>query len=159
MLISIQERQTIALFAILFILIGTVAPIVYTQVAPESQFVEVHSFTVEDTHVQAEEHNIHLDRTVYRPAEADITVEMILLRDDDVIVEEDSFEIDAYYQEGRKKLIIPRKIKDSTSIEVGTYQYVDTVTLSYHNGMVERTFVHRSDTFTVYENKSNVTDN
>jgi hypothetical protein len=154
--LSIARGETILLFCILFLLLGAFLPMAYIQVAPESQFIEVHNFTADDTHVEAEEHNVYLDRTVKRPAEATVLIEMKLIKDDGSIVEEDSFEVDAYYQKGRKKIIIPRKVRKQTSLEPGTYRYVDTVTLTYYGGRVERTFVHKSDTFTVYENESDV---
>jgi hypothetical protein len=156
--LSIKRGETIALFAILFVLLGVLVPMAYIQVAPESQFIEVHNFTADDTHVQAEEHNVYFNRTVKRPAEATVLIEMKLIREDGSIVEEDSFDVDAYYQKGQEKIIIPRKIRERTSLEPGTYRYVDAVTLTYYNGLVERTFVHKSNNFTVYENESDVPD-
>lgn len=151
-----RSRIIVALlFAIAFVLIGWSAPLIYASHAPQDHFLEVHNFSAEDTHVSADEHNIYLNRTVHRPADADIVVEMKLLRNDGTVVEQDSFQIDAYYQEGQRDLVIKREIR-TDSLEPGTYRYVDAVTLSYYSGRVERTFTYKSEPFTVYENKSEV---
>lgn len=154
MTITIKRGETVAIFALLFIVVGAIAPMVYIGVAPESHFIEVHNFTAEDIHVSAEEHNVYIDRTVRRPADAEVVVEMQLLREDGRIVEEDSFTVDAYVQQGRREVIVPRKIDEETTLEPGTYRYVDAVTLSYYGGWADRSFVYVSDNFTVYENKS-----
>jgi hypothetical protein len=158
MKLSVQTLQTITLFAILFILIGLFAPMVYVQVSPANSFLDVHSFTADDTHVGADEHNIYLDRTVTRPAEGDVTIELKLLRDDGAIVEEDSFSVDAYFQKGRQQIVIPRKIQDDVTLEPGTYKYVNAVELTYYGGLITKNIIYESEEFHIYENKTALTN-
>lgn len=150
--IDLVREETIVLFAILFILIGLTAPIVYINLAPEERFVDVHNFDASDTYVGAEKHNVCFERTVNRPSDADITIELILLRDDGSIVEEDSFEVDAYYQQGRRDVTIPRQIRDD-EMNAGEYRYVHSVELSYYNGLATKSFTFVSDEFVVHETK------
>lgn len=150
--IDLPRRETAVLFAILFILIGLVAPIAYVNAAPDSHFVEVHDFHAADTYTSADEHNVCFNRTVHEPSDADITIELVLLRDDGSIVEEDSFEIDAYYQKGQENVIIKRELR-ANSIEPGEYRYIHSVTLEYYNGQATKQFTFISDKFTVYESQ------
>jgi hypothetical protein len=74
------------------------------------------------------------------------------LRDDGSIVEEDSFTIDAYYQEGREKIIIKRELR-ANSLDPGEYRYVHSVELSYYNNRAIKDFTFTSEPFTVYESE------
>jgi len=150
--INIPRGETAILFAILFVIGGFVTPIMYVDLAPDSHFVEVHEFDVSDTHVDADSHIVCFDRTVHKPSDADITVEMVLLKDDGSIVEKDSFAIDAYYQTGRQNVKIERKLR-TDSLEEGSYRYVHFVTLSYYNNKATKNFKFESDEFTIYDSK------
>lgn len=150
--IDLPRGETALLFAILFITGGFVAPIAYVSVAPDSQFVEVHNFEAADTYVGAEEHNVCFERTVHKPSDAQITIELILLRDDGSIVEEDSFTIDAYYQEGREEVIIKRELR-ANSLDPGEYRYVHSVELSYYNNRATKHLTFTSEPFSVYESE------
>lgn len=156
--IDLPQSQTIALFAILFVLLGLVIPIGYLSIAPDSQFVDVHSFDAEDTYVGAEEHIVCFDRTVRKPSDADITVELFLIRDNGVVVEEDSFKVDAYFQNGRQNVRVVRKLR-ANSLEPGDYRYAHAITLDYYNGFVQRKFRFVSDEFTVYETQQQIPNN
>ncbi len=153
--ISVGRTQTILLFSILFILVGTVAPIAYVQLAPQDEFIEVHEFSVEDTHTEADSHSIYFDRTVKRPSNAEITVEMILLKEDGTQIEQDTFTVDAYYQQGSGDIIVNREIR-LDSVEPGKYKYIHSVDFRYYGGLSTRNFVFESETFTVYENESDI---
>lgn len=152
MKIDLPQAQTAILFAILFVVIGLAAPFLYVSIAPNSHFVEVHDFDAADTHVGAEEHNVCFERTVHKPSDADITIELVLLRDDGAIIEEDSFEVDAYYQEGREEVIITRELR-TNSLEPGEYRYVHSVELNYYDGHVSKQFRFTSDSFMVHESE------
>lgn len=150
------NTQSIALvltFAVLFTVIGFAAPVLYLQAAPQSSFVTVHDFSVQDSHVGADEHTLCFNRTVKRPADADITVELSLIRDDGVRVEKDSFNVDAYYQQGQDNVQVKRNVRDP-DLTPGTYQYLHRVQLTYYGGWVEKEFTFVSDEFTVYANTS-----
>ena len=152
-MINTNKLQAAALMAILFILIGYMAPIVYVDVAPESSFVEVERFDAEDTYVGAENHEVCFDRTVHKPSDAELTVELRLLRADGTLVEADSFTIDAFYQEGDEDVRIQRDLRDSEKLEPGRYSYLHAVELSYFGGKATKEFTFISDEFRVYESK------
>lgn len=149
---NIKTVGVITLFVTLFIIIGTFAPALAYSYMPQSSFVEVHSFDVQDTYEGDDSHNVCLNRTVHRPADSDVSIELLLVKDDGTIVEEDSFEVDAYYQKGTKDLIIDREIR-TDSLPEGSYKYVDAVSLSYYNGWITKDFVFESEEFYVYDNK------
>ena len=157
--INLPRGETAILFSILFVTVGFISPIVYVTVAPDNQFVEVHEFDATDTHVGADNHNICFDRTVHRPSNVDIVVEMMLLREDGTIVEQDSFEIDAYYQQGREEVIINRNIRDNNDLQSGTYRYVHSVELNYYGNRVAKGLTFTSERFTVYESEEKLKAN
>lgn len=148
----------ILLFAITFTLAGTFAPVMYVSIAPDSNFIEMHRFDVEDTHVEADSHEICFNRTVHNPSDADITVEMLMLKDDGSIVEKDSFEVDAYYQQGTEEVVVTREIR-TDNLEPGTYQYIQSSKLHYYNGRATKEFEFTSEEFTVYESEKDVAEN
>lgn len=150
MQINTQTLLTIGVFILIFVSVGWAAPILYVDFAPNDRFIEMHSFEVEDTHVNASEHNLCLNRTVHKPSNADITVEMHLIRDDGVVVERDSFEVDAYYQDGHAEVVIPREIR-ADNLEPGTYRYVESTELTYYDGRATKEITFTSEEFTVYE--------
>lgn len=156
--INNQTLITIAVFTLLFISIGWAAPIMYVSTAPDGHFIEMHSFEVEDTHVDADSHEICFNRTVHRPSEADITVEMLMVREDGAIVEKDSFEVDAYYQKGTNEVIVTREIR-TDNLEPGTYQYIESSELHYYDGRATKTITFKSEKFRVYESKEDVKEN
>jgi len=158
MKIALAQTQTAILFAIFFILVGFLSPIAYVNVAPDSHFVEVHEFSAEDSYLGAEQHDVCFNRTVHRQSDAEITVELVLLRNDGIIVEEDSFNIEAYFQKGAKDVTISREL-DTEKIEAGTYKYVHSVELSYYNGRVDKQFVFESEQFNIYNSKKKLQKN
>lgn len=155
---NIRTILLMVVFATAFIIIGTVVPALVLGTAPQSTFVEVHDFSASDTHVGAQEHTVCFERTVHRPSQADISIELLLVSEDGKIIEEDSFEIDAYYQEGREKVVITRQIR-TPSLEPGVYRYRHSAELTYYNGWVTRQFNFESEKFRVYENESQLEQN
>lgn len=145
--INLTTNQSILLFAILFIIVGWTVPVSYVTFAPQSEFLEIHDFTVDDANVSDEKHRITFDRTVHKPSSAEVTVELIRTSSDP-IVEIDSYTVDAYFNEGRREIIIPRRVRDPP-IQCGEYKYVHTVELNYLGGLVTRQFTYDSDSFTV----------
>lgn len=146
---NIHTIKLILLCVTLFVLIGTISPALAMTYMPQSQFIEVHEFEPTDTYTTDESHKVCLNRTVKRPATADVNIELRLIKDDGTVIEEDSFEIDAYYQKGQKNIIIDRELR-AESLEPGRYTYLETVTLNYYNGWVEKDFTFTSEEFTVY---------
>lgn len=153
-----QKLIIIGLFTLLFVSIGWAAPVMYVSVAPDSHFIEMHNFEVENTHVDADSHKICFNRTVHRPSDADITIEMLMVRGDGIIIEKDSFEVDAYYQGGSQKVIVTREIR-TNNLEPGTYRYIESSELHYYDGRATKKITFESEEFTVYESKKDVTEN
>ena len=152
-MINSNRLQAMAIVAILFILIGYMAPIFYVGVAPDSSFVEVERFDAADTYVGADYHEVCFDRTVHKPADADLTVELRLLKEDGTLVEADSFKIDAFYQEGSEDVRIQRNLEDSEQLQPGTYSYLHAVELSYYDDRAAKEFTFVSDKFEIHESE------
>lgn len=152
---NLQTILTILLFIVLFMSIGWMAPVLHTTYAPEDNFVEMHSFEVQDTHVDADSHNLCLNRTVHRPADADITVEMLLVKDDGTIIEQDSFSVDAYYQKGSDRIIVPRAIR-ADNLQPGEYRYIESTKLSYYDSRANKEIDFTSEEFRVYESADQI---
>jgi|APHM01.1.fsa_nt_gi hypothetical protein len=149
---NIKTAAFVVLFITLFMIIGTVAPVLAYTYMPQSSFVEVNDFSVTDTYVGDESHKVCFDRNVKRATSADINIELLLVRDDGTIVEEDSFEVDAYFQKGSKDVVIDREIRAET-LKAGQYKYINSVELDYYNGWVHKQFKFESEEFRVFENK------
>jgi hypothetical protein len=149
--IKLKKLQVIALFMVVFVVVGYTAPILHLTYSPEDNFVEEHSFTASDTYVNAESHTLCFNRTVHRPTDAEITVERILIKDDGSIIEEQSFVVQAYYQKGQQEVIITRDIDER--LTAGEYKYIESVELTYYNGQVKKRLTFETDNFKVYESQ------
>ena len=143
----------ILLFVVTFVAIGWLAPVMYVNAMPASHFVDVHNFTASDTYTGAESHEVCFNRTVKRPDNAVITIELLMVDDDGSIVEKDSFKRDAYLQEGQREVAIQRDLQ-WRYLEAGTYRYVNVISVAYYDGRAVKDITFESDEFTVHENES-----
>jgi hypothetical protein len=142
---------TMGVFAAIFILIGTFAPVIYASYMPASEIIEVHRFEPTDTTVDSEFHNICWERDSGDTRAASIRTELILLsnngeREISRTVRDDILE------EGQKTITVRANLPEN--IEAGTYQYNAIIQVQLAEGRVTRTFRFVSEKFHVYENKS-----
>lgn len=152
-----MDRYRIAvilLFTITFTLVGTFAPVVYASHVPQSQVIEVHEFTAQDTTTNSDTHYICFDRTVQEPSSAETFTELYLLTEDDQRVEIQSRTNDRYFQSGRKQVVTPLSLPDD--LAEGEYRYVIVAKFGMANGRVERTFAFKSEPFIISENANAV---
>lgn len=139
------------LFAGVFLLIGTFAPVLYATYVPASEIIQVDTFEPSDTSVGQESHIICWQRQTDENRAADIRTELIL------ISEKERIEIDRttrqdIIEKGDKTIRIRMELSDN--IKSGEYRYNALITVELANDRVERQFLYQSETFTVYENES-----
>lgn len=149
---NLKTTRLILTCIALFVVIGTLAPALAISYMPQSSFIEVNEFSATDTYTTADSHKVCFNRTVKRPATADLNIELRLVKDDGTLIEQDSFEINAYYQEGQELVIIDREIR-AENLEPGQYSYLETVSLHYQNGWVKKDLTFTSEEFVVYPDK------
>lgn len=152
---DLSTIKTVTVFAVLFLVIGTLSPIMYTNLSPKSNFLEINDFDADDTYVGGESHKVCFDRNVKRPADAEITVELLGVVEGQ-LYEVDSFTVDAYFQKGEQDVSIERNIRRPNQLDPGIYKYRHSVTLYYHNERVTKDFTFNSDEFTVHESANKV---
>lgn len=137
----------ILLFAITFTLIGWLAPVLYATHVPQSEVIEVHEFTAQNTTTTADEHHICFDRTVHRSGSAKVFTELYLLNGDGQRVEIESNTADRYFQSGNTQVVTPLELPDN--LAEGEYKYVLVAKFDMAGGRVTRTFAFHSEPFTV----------
>lgn len=147
----------VCLFILTFVVIGTVAPIAYLSIAPDDHFVDIDSFEATDTYSSADSHTVCFDRNVKKQSDADITIELLLLRADGEVIEVDSFDVDALLQEGDETVLVEREIQKR--LEPGTYKYIHALKLDYANGWISKEFTFESNNFTVYDSENDYKQN
>lgn len=146
----------VLLFAISFTLIGWATPVLYASHAPESNFISIHSFEVQNVNTDAESHYVCLDRTVKRPAPGKVYTELYLINGDvDKRIEVDSSSRVNYLESGRKEIITELSLPDNVS--TGEYQYLMVMELHLADGRVERSFSFESESFVVSDDIGNAT--
>lgn len=137
----------ILLFTITFTLVGTFAPVVYASHVPQSQVIEVHEFTAQDTTTTADQHYVCFDRTIKEEKSSEIFTELYLLTDDGQRIEYESPSSSNYFYEGRRNVVTPRSLPDG--LVEGTYRYVLIAEFELAEGRVERTFTFESEPFQI----------
>jgi hypothetical protein len=142
---------TMGVFAAIFILIGTFAPVIYASYIPSSTIIEVQRFEPTDATVNDEFHTICWDRKSGDTRPANIRTELILLSENgekEIAITERNDII----EEGEKEISIRMRLPDR--LQPGTYKYNAIIEVQLADGRVERTFTSVSEEFTIYENDS-----
>lgn len=154
--IEITRVHTAILFAILFVIVGWVAPAAYASYAPDSHYMEVHEFSAENATTGDDSHLICFDRTVHKANSGKVFTELYLVDGNEHRVEVDSYTMERYFQSGRHQVETPMPLPNH--VEPGEYRYVLVVQMDLAQGRVQREFSYTSDTFTIKEgNRTNQT--
>lgn len=149
--VRLNRLAVAALFAILFVLIGWVAPAAYASYAPQEQYIEVHNFTAPDTTIHQDTHHACFDRSVYRPHSSEVFVELYAVNEETrTKYRVDMEQHQTYFEKGRDIVVLQFNMPDQ--IESGEYRYKLVSKSSLANGRVERVFSWKSDTFTISDN-------
>jgi len=142
---------TMGVFAAIFILIGTFAPVIYASYMPASEIVEVQRFEPTDTTVDSEFHNICWERDSGDTRAASIRTELILLSENGETEISRTLRNDIL-EEGEKTIAVRAELPEN--IKRGTYEYNAIIQVQLADGRVTRTFTFVSDTFHIYEKES-----
>lgn len=154
MKVEVDKIIVVLLFVILFSVVGYGAPAVYATYADSSHYIEVHSFTTQNSTVGDTEHDICLNREVKKSNTAVIFVEMFYTSSDGTYIERDATRLHRYFDSG--EIAVQTPIDLDPELAPGEYQYTMVVQMELANGDVTREFVYESDSFHVKENGTDV---
>jgi hypothetical protein len=139
------------IFATAFILIGTLAPVLYASYLPQSNIIEVQKFQPTDTTIDNEYHTICWERDSDKNRAAHIRTELILFSSDSQ-TEISTTSRNDIIEKGDKTINIRQPLPDN--LLTGEYQYNAIIELELANGRVTRTFTFESEKFTIHHNKT-----
>jgi hypothetical protein len=141
------------LCAILFIVIGWLAPVAHASYAPQDSFIEVEQFSTEDATLSQDVHEAHLTWTVKQTSTGRSYTELYLVEDGDTDANRVSVEsMRESFSEGTRSVTLSHELPEDVS--TGTYKYVLIVRMELAHGRIVRTFQFESETFTVSEGNS-----
>lgn len=148
--ITLNSTELTVLFAILFVIVGYVAPLAFAAYVPTDYYVEVNGFEAESVPETAESHNVCLDRDVRSDQTGTVFTELYLVDGDSgERIEVGSMSSREYFEEGdytiQETMDLPEKVQP------GTYRYVLVIQITPAQGRVTRNVEHTSNTFTIYE--------
>jgi len=141
------------LCAILFIIIGWLAPVAHASYAPQDSFIEVEQFSTEDATLSQDVHEAHLTWTVKQTSTGRSYTELYLVEDGDT--DENRVSVESMresFSEGKRSVTLSHELPEDVS--TGTYKYVLVVRMELAHGRIVRTFQFESETFTVSEGNS-----
>lgn len=141
------------LCAILFIIIGWLAPVAHASYAPQDSFIEVEQFSTEDATLSQDVHEAHLTWTVKQTSTGRSYTELYLVEDGDT--DENRVSVESMresFSEGTRSVTLSHELPEDVS--TGTYKYVLIVRMELAHGRIVRTFQFESETFTISEGNS-----
>lgn len=153
MKIGITRLQTTILFAILFVVVGWVAPTAYATYAPSDNFITVHHFDAQNTTTSSNSHLVCFNRTVHSSGTGKVYTELWLLdNNSNKVIQVQSNHQTKYFPAGDKIVLTDSKLPNDT--EPGKYRYLSVIKLTLANGNVQREFTFKSDPFTTSKNST-----
>lgn len=141
------------LCAILFIIIGWLAPVAHASYAPQDSFIEVEQFSTEDATLSQDVHEAHLTWTIKQTSTGRSYTELYLVEDGDT--DENRVSVESMresFSEGTRSVTLSHELPEDVS--TGTYKYVLVVRMELAHGRIVRTFQFESETFTISEGNS-----
>jgi hypothetical protein len=141
------------LCAILFIIIGWLAPVAHASYAPQDSFIEVEQFSTEDATLSQDVHEAHLTWTIKQTSTGRSYTELYLVEDGDT--DENRVSVESMresFSEGTRSVTLSHELPEDVS--TGTYKYVLIVRMELAHGRIVRTFQFESETFTISEGNS-----
>lgn len=147
---QVESKLTIVLvFAVLFLSIGWMAPMLFYSYAPQGHFVDVHEFDAGNVAVGDTSHTVCFDRTFHQASSGTVFVELYLITDDGYRIEVLSENRQDYFQQGRS--IISEEVELPADLREGSYRYERVYKMEVNNGQITRTFSFQSETFRVVD--------
>jgi len=150
--ISLSRAQLMVLCAIVFIIVGWLAPVAHASYAPQESFIEVEEFSTQDGHVSDHEHQAQLTWTVKESSTGRSYTELYLIEhgaDPSKRISVESMR--ESFSEGTRSVKLSHQVPNDVS--AGTYRYVLIIRMELANGRVVRTFEFESEKFELH-NKS-----
>lgn len=143
---------TIAVFAIAFVLIGFLLPQIITLYAPDGHYIEIHNVTAQNTTTEAGAASIKVTKTVNRPTDGTILLELIKVSNGS------SSQVAVYFgphyfEEGTETIYYVRELPDD--LKPGRYYWILHFQLDYNSA--QRTVTQTSNTFVVQNTSTNET--
>lgn len=136
------------LCAILFIIIGWLAPVAHASYAPQDSFIEVEEFSTENATLSQDVHNAELTWTVKQTSTGRSYTELYLVEDGDS--EKNRINVESMresFSEGTRSITLSHKLPDD--VTTGTHKYVLVIRMELANGRIVRTFEFESETFII----------
>jgi hypothetical protein len=151
--ITLNCTQLTVSFAILFIVVGYVAPLAFAAYVPTDYYLEVNDFQAENVEVTDNSHKLCLDRDVRTDQTGTVFTDLYLVDGDSgERIEIGSMSSREYFQEGdytiKQTMDLPEKVQP------GTYRYVLVIQIRPAQGRVTRQVKHTSDAFRIYQDGS-----
>ena len=146
--ISLSRTQLMVLCAILFIVLGWLAPVAHASYAPQDSFIEVENFSTENATLSDDVHEAHLTWTVKQTSTGRSYTELYLVEDGDSNDNRVSVEsMRESFSEGTRSVTLSHELPDD--VTTGTYKYIIVVRMELAHGRIVRTFEFESETFTI----------
>ena len=142
-----HQLTVICLFAVLFMLIGVYAPVVYATYMPQGQIISVNEFQAEDVTTGDDTHYLCWNRTMQNDRAVSVQSELLLLSEDGRTIEVDQQSSQQVFEEGQQSLLIEMDLPND--LVAGEYRYRFIVSIEMANGRVERNLFIDSKPFTV----------
>lgn len=149
-----DSKEVAVLFAILFVVVGYAAPIIFATYAPSDYYIEINDFDAESINQGESSHTVCLDRDVRDGQAGTLYTELFLIEEntgDRIEIESNVQE--EYFEEG--DFAVEAETFLPTTLSAGTYKYVIVIQITPAQGRVTRTVEHKSNEFTVYGPNSN----
>lgn len=142
-----QRILIVIAVAALFLFVGWVAPAMFATNAPDSHFLESHSFEADDAVVGEESHELYWDKTIHEQQTGTVLIELTMVSSNGDRVDFGTYQEDTIYQQGRHRSIITQELPED--VTPGVYQYEMVVQMQLADGRVTRTFHITSDEFVI----------
>jgi len=148
--ITLNSTELTVLFAILFVIVGYVAPLAFAAYVPTDYYLEINDFEAESVAETDDSHKLCLDRDVRTDQTGTVFTELFLVSGDSgERIEVGSMSSREYFEEG--DYAIEQTMDLPEEAQPGKYRYVLVIQITPAQGRVTRQVEHTSNTFTIYQ--------
>lgn len=148
--INLARFAVVLLFIITFVAVGTLAPQLHAQYAPQEEFIVVHGFEATNTSTDADSHIVCFDRTMKTEASANLIIELHKINGNDYDTEVNTVISNRLFQEGRTTVVAYTQLPPD--LATGKYEYNMAIRMELADGEITRTFIETSEPFYVENN-------
>lgn len=147
----LTQISVVVLMALLFTIVGYLAPAMYAGVTPASDHVTVHQFTAQDVNLNNTEHYVCMDKSTYDTGGQTATVyfELYTISQDGTRYQIRSHTERRHLSEGRHSVIIELGLPED--LPEGIYYYSAIFEFTLADGRVTKQLERTSGSFKVVE--------